>query len=68
VLVWQSDTATMNPTVDPAVIALAYEADPAAAASEYGGAFRSDLEAFVSREALEACIMSEPARAAACGP
>jgi hypothetical protein len=57
VLVWQSDTATMNPSVDPAVIASAYEADPAAAASEYGGAFRSDLEAFVSREALEACII-----------
>jgi hypothetical protein len=57
VVVWQSDTATMNPSVDPAVIASAYEADPAAAASEYGGAFRSDLEAFVSREALEACII-----------
>jgi len=57
VLVWQSDTATMSPSVDPAVIASAYEADSAAAASEYGGAFRSDLEAFVSRKALEACII-----------
>lgn len=55
-LVWQASTATMNPAVDARVIADAYEADPANAAAEYGAEFRSDIEAFVSREAVEACI------------
>jgi len=53
VLVWQADTASMNPTVDPAIIAAAYEADESAASAEYGAQFRRDLEAFVSREVIE---------------
>ena len=32
------------------------ERDPAAASAEYLAQFRSDLEAFVSREVVEACI------------
>ena len=36
VLVWNSDTATMNPTINPAIIDRAFEEDPVAAASEYG--------------------------------
>lgn len=57
VLVWQADTRAMNPTVDPAVIERAYEDDPAVAASEFGGEFRSDLEGFVSVDALTAATV-----------
>jgi hypothetical protein len=47
----------MNPTVPQSVIDEAYDADPAAAAAEYGAEFRNDLDAFVSREAVEAVTM-----------
>jgi hypothetical protein len=57
VLVWQGDTASMNPRVDPQVIADAYAADEAAAAAEYGAEFRRDIESFVSREAVDACVI-----------
>lgn len=54
VLVWRGTTQRMNSTIDPAIIAEAYEADPASAAAEYGAEFRQDVEAFVSREMIEA--------------
>jgi hypothetical protein len=47
----------MNPSVPEAFIAAEYESDPANAAAEYGAQFRSDIEAFVTREAAEACII-----------
>lgn len=56
-LVWQADTATMHPRLDPEIIAAAYADDPIAAAGEYGGQFRSDLEGYLAREALEAVIV-----------
>ncbi|MBR1156669.1 hypothetical protein [Bradyrhizobium sp. JYMT SZCCT0428] len=56
VLVWKADTRTMNPTVSQALIDRAMARDPASAAAEYGAEFRSDLEAFVSREVVEAAI------------
>ena len=46
----------MNPTVPQRVIDEATERDPAWAAAEYGAQFRSDVESFVSREAVEACV------------
>ena len=55
VLVWRAPTRTMNPTVSQSIIDDAYEADPSSAAAEYGAEFRSDLEAFVSREIIDAC-------------
>jgi hypothetical protein len=55
-LVWQADTRTMNPTVPQRVIDEAYERDPASAAAEYGAQFRSDIESFISREAIAACV------------
>jgi hypothetical protein len=58
VLVWKAATRTMNPTVPEAVIAEAYESDPASAAAEYGAEFRTDVETFVSREVVEACVVS----------
>jgi hypothetical protein len=57
VLVWQADTRTMNPSIPQSVIDAAYENDPADAAAEYGAQFRSDIEAFVTREAAEACVV-----------
>lgn len=57
ILVWQADTQSMNPTVDKRVIEEAYEADPAAAAAEYGAEFRRDLEAFVGQEVVSACVV-----------
>jgi hypothetical protein len=56
VLVWQADTRLMNPTVPKRVIDDAYEADPLSAAAEYGAQFRSDVQALLTREAVEACV------------
>jgi hypothetical protein len=56
VLVWRAPTLTMNPSVPRRVIDEAYEADPASAAAEYGAEFRTDVETFVTREAVEACV------------
>jgi hypothetical protein len=55
-LVWQAPTREMNPTVPQPVIDEAMERDPASAAAEYGAQFRSDVESFVNREAVEACV------------
>jgi hypothetical protein len=56
VLVWRAPTLVMNPSVPQSVIDEAYEADPASAAAEYGAEFRTDVETFVTREAVEACV------------
>ena len=55
-LVVQASTRDMNPSVPASFVAEAFEADPANAAAEYGGQFRSDIEAFVTREAVDACV------------
>jgi hypothetical protein len=57
VLVWQSDTLSMNPTVDARVIQDAYDQDEAAASAEYGGQFRRDVESFIPKEAVEAVVV-----------
>ena len=56
ILVWQADTRSMNATVPQRVIDAAMEEDPARAAAEYGATFRADVEAFVSREIVQACV------------
>ena len=56
ILVWQAETRTMNPTVPQSVIDEAMERDPAHAAAEYLAQFRTDIESFVTREAVEACV------------
>jgi hypothetical protein len=53
-LVWQAATRVMNPSVPQSFIDAAYEDDPQNAAAEYGAEFRSDIEAFISREAIDA--------------
>jgi len=56
ILVWQAETRVMNPTVPQSVIDDALELDPAAASAEYLAEFRIDVEAFISNEAVDACI------------
>ena len=59
VLVWQAPTRTMNRRIPQRIIDEATEADPASASAEYGAQFRTDVESFVLREAVEACITSK---------
>ena len=55
-LVWQAPTWVMNPTIGRDDLKAEFDADPAQASAEYGAAFRSDLESFVSREVVEAAV------------
>ena len=48
----------MNTTVPESVIAQAMERDPASASAEYLAEFRSDIEGFVLREVVDACVTS----------
>ena len=58
VLVWQAATLDMNPSLDPAIVAEAFEDDSDSAAAEYGAQFRNDLSDFVPRSVVEACTMT----------
>ncbi|SIO50110.1 hypothetical protein SAMN05443247_06635 [Bradyrhizobium erythrophlei] len=53
-LVWVASTRRMNPCVPQSFIDAAYEDDPASAAAEYDAQFRTDVEGYVTREAIEA--------------
>ena len=57
VLVIQAPTLTLNPSFDRREIERAYADDRASAAAEYGAEFRSDIETFISQEALEQCVV-----------
>ncbi|ACB23985.1 hypothetical protein [Methylobacterium radiotolerans] len=59
VLVLRAPSQTMNPSLDPAVVKRAYTRDPAAASAEYGAEFRADVEAFISLEAVQACMAGD---------
>jgi hypothetical protein len=56
ILVWQSDTRTMNGSVPQALIDQHLADDPARAGAEWLAQFRTDIEAFIAREAVEACV------------
>jgi len=58
ILVANAPSRVFNPTLKQSVIDRAFEQDPASAAAEYGGEFRSDVEAFVSREVVEAAVVN----------
>lgn len=58
VLVWRAPTLAMNPSVDRAEIEAERQKDPVSAAAEYDAQFRSDLESYVSREVVEACVVA----------
>ncbi|BAV45845.1 Uncharacterized protein MLTONO_0942 [Mesorhizobium loti] len=55
-LVWKATTREMNPTVRQSVVDAALERDHAAASAEWLAEWRSDIEAFVTREVVEACV------------
>ena len=57
VMVWSADTRTMNPTIKQSVIDKDAEEDPEMARCEWGAEFRSDLESFLSLEAVEAVMV-----------
>ena len=57
ILVAKAPTRTMNPSLPQRVVDRAYEEDPESASAEFGAEFRSDLEAFVSREIVEGCVI-----------
>ncbi|MGP5563692.1 hypothetical protein [Vreelandella alkaliphila] len=57
ILVAQAPSLTMNPTLPKRVVERAYERDEASAKAEYGAEFRSDVESFVSLEAVEGCVI-----------
>jgi hypothetical protein len=52
----QAATREFNPTLPQSVVDRALERDQAAASAEYLAQFRSDIESFVSREAVEVCV------------
>jgi hypothetical protein len=56
IVVWQAGTRTMNPSVPQSEIDDAYAADPSSASAEYGAQFRSDIEQFVSLDAVLQCV------------
>lgn len=56
ILVWQAETRAMNPSVPQSFIDAEVERDPASAKAECLAQFRSDIEAFISRQAIEACV------------
>lgn len=60
ILVAQAPSQVMNPSLDGRVIEQAYERDPEVAKAEYGAEFRSDLEAFISRDMLEPLLRHAP--------
>ncbi len=66
VLVAQAPSLLMNPTLPQHVVTDAYAEDPAAAAAEFGAEFRSDVESFVSLEAVEACTRRSPVELPPC--
>jgi hypothetical protein len=56
ILVIQASSLQLNPTLDPAIVAAAYEADPASAMAEWGGQFRDDIGSYVPTELIEAAV------------
>lgn len=56
VVLVQASTLELNPLFDNGAIERARDEDPVAAASEYDAQFRSDVESFANREAVEACV------------
>ena len=53
----QAGTRDLNPTFDTRAIEKALEDDPSSAQAEYFAQFRSDVETFVNRDAIDACTI-----------
>jgi hypothetical protein len=56
ILVAQGSSRDFNPSLSQAVVDRALERDPEQNVAEYLAQFRGDLEQYVSREAVEACV------------
>jgi hypothetical protein len=56
ILVAKAATRELNPSLSEAFVDREYEKDPVWAAAEYGAEFRTDIENFITNEAIEACI------------
>jgi hypothetical protein len=56
IIVARAPSIRMNSTLKESWIAQQFEDDPYRASAEYGAEFRSDIESFVSREAVERCV------------
>jgi hypothetical protein len=56
ILVAQGASRDFNPSLPQSVVDRALERDAQVASAEYLGQFRGDLEIFVSREAVDACV------------
>jgi hypothetical protein len=57
-LVWHATTRDMNPSVGQTVVDAELEKDYARARAEYLAEFRTDIESFVLREAVDAVVAS----------
>jgi hypothetical protein len=56
-LVWSAPSLVMNPSLPERLIQRAFEDDPASAAAEYDAQFRSDVQGFIGRAEVMACVM-----------
>ena len=56
ILVAQGGTRDFNPDLPQSIIDRALERDAAAASAEYLAQFRTDVEGFITREAVEDCV------------
>jgi hypothetical protein len=56
ILVIKAPTRTLNPLIDQSIIDEAMQEDAAAASAEWMAEFRDDISAFVTREAVDACV------------
>ena len=56
ILVAQGASRELNPSLPQSVVDRAMDRDPASAGAEYLAQFRTDIESFVNREAVEACV------------
>ena len=57
ILVVRAASMTLNPTLDQAIIDQAFADDPALASAEWMAEFRSDIDAFVSRDVIDAAVV-----------
>ena len=57
ILVWQSSSVMMNPTLNEEMVKRTTIEDPDGAISEWLGLFRSDIESYIPREAVEAVVI-----------
>lgn len=57
VLVWQADTASMNPTISQTYIDKEIEKDPEAGRAEWLGLFREDVSAAFPLALIESCMI-----------